>query len=402
MANESWLKNTLCRSMKQKAESYLKLVALLAALGILVHSCVELNEGEQRYQLNLRWVKAYPDESKESVETGLTWGLSFLGATLPKGSVKQAVIWKTDSRFSLDVSRVGIAKENIDAWVKLIADIKQSEEYQKKGALDLGRFLALTVNSSNHYYALTGVAKTYNDFRARFAFQNLQVAIVESGVSLGDRLIEISDGGELSTIAFVAHEGDGSLVQGSFRSTEFEVFDFMSNGQLRFAIYDSQGRLESAANPSATLAGKPAKCLWCHEISIQRPFYATTNTAGYYSIEEFEQTVVQKMAIVNAARQELKSDVDFSKTQDHTQMELLYISFMEPSAERLSMEWGVSVDQVQTILAGTSTHTHVEFPFLGELYNRSDIDHLAPYETLRVPEDARERSLYEPDFLNHP
>jgi hypothetical protein len=75
---------------------------------------------------------------------------------------------------------------------------------------------------------------------------------------------------------------------------------------------------------------------------------------------------------------------------------------MEPSAQRLALEWNMTEEKIKTLLAGLPVHEHAEFPFLGELYNRSEIDHFAPYEVLQVPEDAREPSLYEPDFLNHP
>lgn len=388
--------------MTRRPERNLRWFAMLMAIAIVVHACVELNEGDERNRVNLRWVKSYPDESKEKVTTGLAWGLSFLGAALPKGAIKQAAIWKDESRFELDISRLGISAEQRTAWQELLKAIKQSDEYQKKGAMDVGRFIALTINSSNHYYALTGVDRDYTSFRKRFSFRDSLAAIVESGVSPGDRLIEVARGNEMSTVAFVAQEGAGSIEAGTFSASEYEVFDVMPNGQLRFAIYDSQGQLKTAADPLATLAGKPAKCLWCHEINVQRPFYAKTNIAGFYTVAGFEKVVAEKTAIIQAARQKLKSDIDFSRTQDHTELELLYISFMEPSAERLALEWGLTTVQVQTILAGIATHDHVEFTFLRNLYHRRDVDHLAPYEVLRVPEDAREKSIYEPDFLNHP
>jgi hypothetical protein len=385
-----------------RIESYFKLVPALVAIGIVMHSCTELTEQQEKFQLNLRWIRAYSNESKEDVVTGLTWGMSFLGASFPTGSVENGIKWKDQYRFTLDLSRIGVSAESLAVWVELISLIKQSDEYQQKGGIDLGRFIALTINSSNHYYALTGVSTDFKKFRSRFVFNDSLAAIVESGVAIGGRVIEIAKGGTLADMAFIAQEGAGSLPDGTFKSNGYEVFDFMPNGQLRFAIYDSSGRLKTAGNPAFTLAGKPAKCLWCHEISIQPPFYAKTEIEGFYSKSEFEAIVKQKMNLVESARARLSSDINFSRKQDHTQLELLYISFMEPSAERLANEWGIPSDQVRLMLQGMATHQHIEFPFLGaELYHRKDIEGLAPYKGLQVPDDARELSSFEPNFLHY-
>jgi hypothetical protein len=45
-------------------------------------------------------------------------------------------------------------------------------------------------------------------------------------------------------------------------------------------------------------------------------------------------------------------------------------------------------------------HSYPEFPFLGMLYHRDAVDPLAPYESERVPESAREHSSYEPNFFH--
>ena len=92
--------------------------------------------------------------------------------------------------------------------------------------------------------------------------------------------------------------------------------------------------------------------------------------------------------------------VDFSQTQQHTFTELLYISFMEPSAERLSREWNLTLTEVQNRLTGLPTHTYDEFPFLGTLYHRKDIELLAPYPGLSVSDHVREQSQTEVNHLN--
>jgi hypothetical protein len=174
----------------------------------------------------------------------------------------------------------------------------------------------------------------------------------------------------------------------------------MANGQLRFALYSEDGALKPAANRTLTAAGKPAKCLWCHEIALSSPFSGRTSVAGYGSLGEFERLIAQRMDALRSARSKLDSRIDFARTQDHTYAELLYISFYEPSAERIAREWNVPVGRVLEALTGLPTHAHREFAFLGaQLYRRSDIDALAPYGVLAPPTDPREPSAYEPDLL---
>jgi hypothetical protein len=105
-----------------------------------------------------------------------------------------------------------------------------------------------------------------------------------------------------------------------------------------------------------------------------------------------ENNLNQKLALTDG--------VDFAQTQQHTLTELLYISFMEPSAERLSLEWNLSIAQVQDLLSGLPTHVYDEFPFLGNLYHRQDIEALAPFQGLAVSSRVREASLIEVNHLN--
>jgi hypothetical protein len=141
--------------------------------------------------------------------------------------------------------------------------------------------------------------------------------------------------------------------------------------------------------------------LWCHEIKLQPNYTNSPAITGYYSRDEFGKMLNERMSLVNAFRSTLTSDVDFSNTQDHTKGELLYLSFMEPSADRLAREWGLTVEGVKTKLVGMTVHDYPEFPFLGnELYYRKDIEKFAPYSSIPVPEEAREASTYEPDFIH--
>jgi hypothetical protein len=373
----------------------------LTAVFILWNSCVNDNETENPdLQINLRWVKAYPTETQENVTAGLSWCLSFLGASLPDDFLVDNSKWKSETVFALDFSRAGFTKEALDAWTKLIPQLKTSEEYVDHGGIDIGRFVMLTLNSTNHYYAITGAEKKLSEFRAKYSFIKKRGAIINSFVAVGNRAIEISNAGKFQEIAFIATEGTGSILGKSFEEKEFETMSFMSNGQLRFALYDLKGNLKTSASPELTAAGKPSKCLWCHEINISSILQENPVVDGYLSDIEYNSLIAERVKLMRAYRSTLTSGVNFLLTQQHTQGELLYLSFMEPSAERLALEWGIEPDQVKSMLATITTHKNEEFAFLGEaLYSRKDIDKFSPYEALEVPDEPRNKSSYEPNLI---
>jgi hypothetical protein len=173
----------------------------------------------------------------------------------------------------------------------------------------------------------------------------------------------------------------------------------MPNGQLRFAIYNKEGHLTSATSAAFGSAGKPGNCMWCHESStnILREF--TPEVDGYVTKETFVNDMSSLQADIEAWRNQFKLDLDYREVNDHSTHELYYTSFMEPSALRLAQEWEMSISQVQTRLAGLSTHKPEEFKFLGELYHRADVDARSPFPVTVVPSSVREHAEYEPDFL---
>jgi hypothetical protein len=368
-----------------------RILCVITAIFILWSSCVynDIRPDTSDLTVTVRWTRAYPAETKEEVMTGLAWSLSFLGASLPQGSLNRAVYWTADDRFILDIREAGFPEASWPAWAQLIEAFQQSEEYTARGAIDLGRLVTLTLNSTNHYYAITGVPKTLSDFRARYNFDPKKAAVLKSTIAFGHRMIEIANAGRFQEIAFIAREGDGLIEEHTFSEKEFEAMDLMPNGQLRFALYDINGNLKTSASPELTLAGKPAKCLWCHEIHLIAPFQDYPVADGYYNKDEFSALVASRVQLI-----------DFKKTSDHTQAELLYISFMEPSAERLAAEWGLTVDEVRNKLKDAPTHKHNEFSFLGDaLYSRKDVDHFTPYEVISAPDDARNFSANEPAII---
>jgi len=349
--------------------------------------------------VQLRWTRAYDAESRADVNTGLLWGLSFLGAELA-GDARDVLVWQDDT-VTLNIARAGVAPETLPAWRALLAVLRDSEEYRVMGAVDIGRFFMLTLGSSKHYFALTGARPTYQEARTQYRFGAKTGAIIESGVAREHRLIELADAPQAGAIAFVAHEGPGSIPGGTFESHEFELLDFMHNGQLRVALYGRDGRLKSAADPALTGAGKPAKCLWCHEIRLLPAMNNHTESPGHYTTAEFDAEIARRMTLIETRRAALDSQIDFSRLEDHRFLEYLYLSFAEPTLERLAREWKVAPTEAARRLAGQRViHGGGEFKFLGEVrYSREEIDALAPYATLRVPANPREPGVYEPDLI---
>jgi hypothetical protein len=352
--------------------------------------------------IKLRWIKSYPAQSRSNVDTGLYWALSFLGAKLPADA--DVLSWD-GTLVTLDLDAAGVAQNTRPSWKKLLQVLESSDEYRMMGGIDIGRFVFLSLCSSYQYYALTGVSSSYAEFRARHTFAPRQVAIVESAVARGNRLIEVGRGDDFNSVAFVAFEGTGSLQDHSFQKADIETLDFMENGQLRFGLYDLEGHLKATTTPALTAAGKPSKCLWCHEINLQPPFRNVTDLDGYHSTKEFKELVVSATRVVASYRKTLLSKVDFNGLQDHSHAEALYLSFAEPTASRLASEWNIPLDRVKQLLTGRKlkTHSHseaIDDDILGdELYNRNDVDSLAPYAAIRGPSDMREASSYEPNLL---
>jgi hypothetical protein len=380
--------------------------ALAAVLLLATSGCNRQNQPlapkDQSLVIKLRWIKSYPTQSRSQVNTGLFWALSFLGAKLPADA---AIISWDGTLVTLDLDAAGVVETSKPAWKKLLRVLKSSDEYRMMGGMDIGRFVFLSLCSSDQYYALTGASSSYAEFRAKHEFAPKQVAIVESAVARGNRLIEVGKGVDINSVVFVAFEGAGSLRDHSFQKADIETLDLMENGQLRFGLYDLEGHLKDTTTPALTAAGKPSKCLWCHEINLQPPFRNVTDLEGYYSTKEFKEVVASATRIIAGYRKTLASKVDFTQLQDHSNAEALYLSFAEPTAGRLAAEWDMPLEQVKQLLASRNLKTHrhserIDDGVLGDdLYDRNGVDSLAPYATIRGPSDMREASDYEPNLL---
>ncbi len=351
-------------------------------------------------EIRLRWVKAYPAETWENVKTGLYWSLSYLGATLDSAYVNEIIVREDSTHFKLDLLKAGFDQQALNAFGVIIDSLERTAEFERFNAIDLARFLVLTEHSSWHYYEITGVAITLNEFYKRHnATDEREFHVYNSGVAKHHRKIRFATGASALDMAWIAEEGTGSLDSGTFVRKNFEVFDIMKNGQLRFAVYDEFGELMVSSPSELSAAGKPSKCIWCHELVVQPLFFETPEPAKGISIAAFGLLVDSTQKQLENYRKRLHSVIDFSQKQAHTQGELLYISFMEPSAFRIANEWEMDTLEVKSVMGKLGTHVYAEFPFLGKSYYRYFVDSLSTYRVAPVPVSVREYFKGEPDYF---
>jgi hypothetical protein len=342
--------------------------------------------------LNLKWNKAYPDDNIDKSLIGLKWALSYVGAKLPRALNG---ISTSETSITIFIDRLGFSPTAAEQLSKLHSKIKASEEYRINNNIDLGRYVSLLIGASEHYYEITGTPKRLENILNNYTLKPEKGYVNNSNVSFEHRIIQFSDQNGFNQV-FLSEEID-PITKEIF---EYETIELLPNGQLRFGIFDKNGDRISSAEPSHSAAGKPAKCMWCHESTINQMFTPQLDFTGYLTATNFQNILIGFRESNRAQKLALTDGVDFSQTQQHTLTELLYISFMEPSPERLSIEWNLPLAEVQTKLSGFSTHIYKEFPFLGELYYRTDIENLSPFAGLSVSTSVRESSLVEVNHLS--
>lgn len=342
--------------------------------------------------LLLRWNKAYPDDSIDKSIIGLKWALSYIGAELPANEIG---ISYENNIISIDIDKLGFNSNAKEKLAILHTKIIASNEYQANQNVDMGRYIALLIGASEHYYELIGTPNTLTELLNNYTLLPQKGYVDNSTVSLEHRIIEFSEQDGFDQV-FISREVNP--ITGEIY--EYETIELLTNGQLRFGIFDVNGNRKNFADPSHSNAGKPAKCIWCHESVINQMFTPQNDYAGYLTYNQFQNTLINYRESNRNLKLGLTNGVDFSQTQQHTLTELVYISFMEPSAERLSLEWNLPLAQIQTILSGIPTHVHDEFPFLGNLYHREQIENLATFQGLAVSGSVREQSVIEVNHLN--
>lgn len=350
--------------------------------------------------INIHYTLNYEGDSWEKNRTGLLWALSYLGAELPRRSFDSSITWINKQTFRLNFAGIGFDKSAQQALEIICDSLKATDVYRKTKAIDLGHFIALTLGSSWHYYKITHAPKSYQEFITLHKFTSYEIMpITRSTISHHHRLLKMSLRDPIQESVFIAEEGEGQVNADNFSTKEYEVMDIMKNGQLRFMVYNEAGALIPAGKRDFGEAGKPVKCIWCHEINIQPLFTATDTIKGFLSPGEFQEKIKTQNKRLNTYRASLNSDINFTHLQDHTYQELIYISFMEPSARRLSQEWCMSEKDVMLLLKSLPTHKHHEFTFLGEMYERKAL-HNRRYGTGALPSSIREENDSEPDFFN--
>ncbi|MFT3793554.1 hypothetical protein [Flavobacterium sp.] len=342
--------------------------------------------------LTLQWNKAYAEDTIDKSAIGLQWALSYCGAMLPNAPYAIEV---GQDQIILHPEELGFNAQALQKIKTLHDKIRSSDEYQKNKSIDLGRYIALLIGAPEHYYQITGVPEKFSDLLSQYQLQPEIGYVNHSGVSRVHRKIQFSQPNGLHQL-FVSTETDS--VTGAIY--EYETIDIMPNAQVRFGIFDADGNRKNHASSSHSEAGKPAKCMWCHESIISPMFNKQDNFPGFLTYLQLQDKLVAYNALLTNQKLALPGGVRFAEKQQHTLTELLYISFMEPSAERLALEWNIPVAQVQTLLAGQPTHIYEEFPFLGNLYHRTDVEAFAPFKGLTVSTHVREASLTEVNHLS--
>ncbi len=364
-------------------------------LSILLLSCTNNSYSDlikTDTSINLKWHKAYPDDSIDKSLIGLKWALSYCGAVLPNSTNGFSI---AENTITIDIKKLGFTENAIQKLLQLSTKIKTTSEYQTTNAIDLGRYISLLIGASEHYYEIAGTPNTLNEVLNQYTLLPQKGYVNNSAVSFEHRIIQFSEQSGFNQV-FLSEEVDP--ITGEI--FEYETIELLPNGQLRFGIFDANGNRKPNANSSHTNAGKPAKCMWCHESTINTLFAPQNDYSGFLTATELQNTLIGFRDTHYMLKSNLQNGVDFTQTQQHTLTELLYISFMEPSAERLSLEWNMSITEVQNLLASLPTHAYPEFPFLGNnLYHRNEIENLAPLQGLQVSTSVRDESIIEVNHL---
>lgn len=346
--------------------------------------------------IDVYFTKNYSSDSWDNARRGLLWTFSFLGAELPPNSFDKSITWRDSNHFTLQLNTLGFTDEALKILTLINDSIKQLPEYKTHQAIALGQYVSILIGSSRHYYAITGVNKSFEELNAKHNPKNmLTYPVYKSSVSKKLRVLRIYPSRHIRDFLFVAEEGSGDILKGTFNAETREVFDFMPNGQLRFAIYNRNGNLSDGSNKDVSDAGKPAKCLWCHESSIQPLFSDNPDSKGFIRKAEFQNKISKWMKELTNWRNHLKGDIDFNRKQDHTFMELLYISYNEPSVHQLAQEWRISEAEARQLLKQHITHPHEEFHFLDSLFFRRALTTPLPTYPYNIRETGeRELEFY--------
>jgi len=367
---------------KLMRSNYIIVFSVLLFLTSCTHT--ETIDGDN---ITLKWNQSYPNETIEDAEIGLKWCLSFLGSHIANDTLWTGFQRKED-RFILNIRQIGFSSMAADYLASLNVQLKKTEEYHSTQAIDLGRYMALTIGTPHHYYKIVDIPETFQNFRERHDFDTTQGYVTNSGVSKVHRIINYGKNMTPQRQVYFSVEIDSITRE----PIEFETVELMDNGLSRFGIYDLEGHIKVAADKKVTKAGKVAKCMWCHESIVQPLYRIQLDIPGYLTYEHLQDTLTHYSLASKNHQNQIWKDKALLKRPNHTKMEITYIAFMEPSISHLTQEWNMSENEVRSRISHLSSHRHEEFPFLGDLYNRKEIDVIAPWKTFVIPESIRELS----------
>ena len=368
-------------------------IIILLVFSLAILGCQHDPEpySEPETQITLKLNQAYATQTREDVLLGLNWALAQIGA---KNVIENVNGFSLESHLlTLHLNLLGFDEFAISELKKLNISIKNSDEYHQNKSVDVGRYVTLFLGASNHYNSITRVPHHLRDLTANYLLQQAQGFVDNSAISSHHRIIQFSKQANLNQL-FVSVEIDS--ITGNV--LEFETIEIMNNGHLKYGVFDQDSNRLTSSNSSFSIAGKPAKCMWCHESQILPLFHSQDNHTGFLPYLQLKDSLLHFQNKLMQSQSELINGIDFSQKQDHTQMELIYISFMSPSAQRLSNEWGITESEVKELLKGQDTFNNPEFPFLGTMYNRETANRFAPFQSLPTSSSVRETSKIE---VNH-
>lgn len=347
-------------------------IIIIFLLAIILNCC-KSDIIHRDNQISLVWFKSYPEDTLERAQIGIRWILSYLGANISDKQFEEAITVSNKNIITVDIDKVDLNVKSQNALQTIFSYLKNTDVYKEHQCIDIGEFVFQTFNNSWHYYEITQAPKTLNEFNNKYNFdKTYQIQKGESSVASQGRLIQTSTSKNITEIAFLAQEGYDSSA-----ASEFEVFDFMPNGQPKYAVYDSAGYLKVGSDLDLSIAGKPAKCMWCHESQVQPLFNAVTDTEGYPSLTSLRQLIKRTNKKVKGQHMEGDSLFFWKQPRDHSYAELLYKLYEEPTIQRLQEEerfYNISISIDSTKI--TANH---EYSFLGLEFNtvihRNEVNH---------------------------
>lgn len=371
--------------MKNNIKKYIYLFIYFTSLSCTTTTIEEYQVVNNELQINLKWNKSYQEDTFDKNKIALDWFLSYLGG---KNSVvtsqNEGLIYKNPI-IILNIEQAGFSEKAITVFKNIHSQIKETEEYKINKTIDLGRYITLILGNTNYYYSITGISNNLNELKQKYSLETEKGYVNNSSISKVHRKIAFSNYKNNSQL-FLAEEIDSITEE----VLEFETLEIMENGQLLFGIFDKNGRLKESASTDITSAGKPGKCMWCHEVNILPFFTVQKDYNGYLSYTSFQETLKASNKELRKYQDEVWTNKRLMNKQNHMFMEIAYISYLEPSIERIVNEWNMTEQEVEVKLRNITTHKHKEFGFLGDLYNRKDIDAVAPFKSVNTPKSVRE------------